>query len=55
MASVASKSENETVCGALEETSLPCRCLGAGGGFFFSFFLTSVTRPSVSSSDGAIS
>lgn len=55
IASVAVKSENETVCGVLEVTSLPCRCFGAGGGFFFSVFFTSATKLMVSSSDAAIS
>jgi hypothetical protein len=48
------KSENETVCGVLDVTSFPCRCFGAGGGFFFSF-LTSPIRLTLSSSEAAIS
>lgn len=53
--SVAAKLSNDTTCGCLCATSLPCRCLGAGGGFFFPFF-TSDTRPILSSpSDSAIS
>ena len=55
VASVAANSENDTVCGVLDVTSFPCRCFGAGGGFFFSTFLTSVTSPTVSSSEEAIS
>lgn len=53
--SMASNSSNDTVCGALGLTSFPCRCFGAGGGVFFSGFLALFTRPSVSSSDRAIS
>lgn len=53
--SVAMKLSNETTCGCLGVTSLPCRCLGAGGGFFLPFF-TSDTRPMLSSSsDSGIS
>lgn len=52
---VASNSSNDTIWGVRELTSLPCRCFGAGGGFFFSVFFTSVTKPTLSSSDGAIS
>jgi hypothetical protein len=48
------KSSKDTVCGVLEETSFPCRCLGAGGGFFFSF-LVSPIRLVLSSSDAIIS
>jgi len=43
------KSEKATTCGVLEVTSLPCRCFGRGG-FFFSVFRLSVTRPACSSS-----
>ena len=46
------KSENETVCGVLGVTSLPCRCLG-GGGFRFSGFLVSPTKLTRSSSSEA--
>lgn len=49
------KLSNDTVCGCREVTSLPWRCLGAGGGFFLPFF-TSDTRPMLSSSsDSGIS
>lgn len=44
------KSENETVCGALEVTSLPCRCLGGGGFFLFSGFRSSLIKLECSSS-----
>jgi hypothetical protein len=51
----AAKLSKDTVCGCLGMTSLPWRCFGAGGGFFFPF-LTSDTSPmSSSSSDSAIS
>lgn len=43
-ASVGVKSANETVCGVLCPTSLPCRCFGKGGGG--AFFLVSAL-PSV--------
>jgi len=53
--SVAAKLSKDTVCGCLGATSFPCRCLGAGGGFFLPFF-TSDTSPILSSSsDPAIS
>lgn len=53
--SEATKLSNETICGCLGVTSLPCRCFGAGGGFFLPFF-TSDTRPMLSSSsDSGIS
>lgn len=53
--SVAAKLSNDTICGCLGVTSFPCRCFGAGGGFFFPF-LTSDTSPMLSSSsDSAIS
>jgi hypothetical protein len=49
------KLSNETVCGCLCVTSLPCRCFGAGGGFLL-LFLPSETSPVCSSSsDSAIS
>jgi hypothetical protein len=47
--SVAAKLSNDTVCGCLCVTSFPCRCLGAGGGFFLPF-ITSETKPMLSSS-----
>lgn len=51
----AEKLSKDTVCGCLDETSLPWRCFGAGGGFFLPFF-TSDTSPMLSSSsDSAIS
>ena len=51
----AAKLSNDTVCGCLGMTSFPCRCFGAGGGFFFPF-LTSDTSPMLSSSsDSGIS
>ena len=51
----AEKLSKDTVCGCLGVTSLPWRCFGAGGGFFFPFF-TSDTSPILSSSsDSAIS
>lgn len=34
--SAAENASNGTVCGVLSFTSFPWRCLGAGGGFFFS-------------------
>jgi hypothetical protein len=53
--SVATKLSNDTICGCLGVTSFPCRCFGAGGGFFFPF-RTSDTSPMLStSSDSAIS
>lgn len=53
--SVAAKLSKDTVCGCLCVTSFPCRCLGAGGGFFLPFF-TSETSPMLSSSsESAIS
>jgi hypothetical protein len=45
----AAKLSNDTVWGCLWTTSFPCRCFGAGGGFFFPFF-TSDTSPMLSSS-----
>jgi hypothetical protein len=48
------KSSKDTVCGVLEETSFPCRCLGAGGGFFFSPLISPI-RLVLSSSDAIIS
>lgn len=50
----AEKSEKETVCGARAETGFPCLCFG-GGGFFFSGFFKSATKPTLSSSEAAIS
>jgi hypothetical protein len=56
VASAAEKSSKDTVCGVLSFTSFPWRCLGAGGGFFFSFLGTSARiRPTCSSSDAAMS
>jgi hypothetical protein len=53
--SATAKLSNGTVCGCLCVTSFPCRCLGAGGGFFLPFF-TSDTKPMLSSSsDSAMS
>jgi len=43
------KSENDTVWGALGETSLPCRCLGGGGFFLFSGFRSSLIKLECSS------
>lgn len=53
--SVAEKLSKDTTWGCLGMTSLPWRCLGAGGGFFLPFF-TSDTSPMLSSSsDSALS
>jgi len=46
---VGEKSSNDTVCGPLGATTLPCRCLG-GGGFFFSGLLPSAIKVARSSS-----
>lgn len=51
-ASVAAKLSKATVCGCRGETSLPWRCAGAGGGFFFDRVLCGV-RPALSSSSDA--
>jgi hypothetical protein len=51
----AEKLSNETVCGCLCVTSLPCRCFGAGGGCFFPFLPSATSLVFSSSSDSAIS
>lgn len=56
VSSATAKSSNGTVSGVRSFTSLPWRCLGAGGGFLFSFFGASPrTSPACSSSEAAIS
>lgn len=54
-ASVAAKLSKDTVCGCRGDTSLPWRCAGAGGGFFFDLVLSGVRPGPTSSSERAIS
>lgn len=46
---------NGTVCGCRGDTSLPCRCAGAGGGFFFDLVRSGIKPATSSSSERAIS
>lgn len=54
-ASVAVKLSNGTVCGCRGDTSLPWRCVGAGGGFLFDLVFCGVRPGPSSSSERAIS
>ena len=53
--SVAVKLSNETICGCLCVTSLPCRCFGVGGGFFLPLFTSDANLMLSSSSDSGVS
>jgi hypothetical protein len=51
----AAKLSKDTTCGCRGVTSLPWRCLGAGGGFFLPFFTSDTSPMSSSPLDSAIS
>jgi hypothetical protein len=48
------KSENDTICGCLGVTNLPCRCFGGGGFCFLSGFCGSSIKPNRSSSSDLV-
>lgn len=49
------KLSNGTVCGCRGDTSLPKRCVGAGGGFFFNLVRSGASAATSSSSERPIS